>query len=55
MQPKKTLAERYKALTPAQQRVAGAHYIECAEQQAKRTRVLCWDEAITAAEELMRV
>jgi hypothetical protein len=55
MQPAKTLAERYNALTPALQHVAGARYIKLSEVQAKRTRELCWQEAITAAEELMRV
>jgi hypothetical protein len=49
----KTLAERYNALSPAQQKVAGARYLELAAQNQRRNAA--WQEAIEAAELVQRL
>jgi hypothetical protein len=48
------LAERYHALTPAQQKVAGARYLELAAQDHHH-RDAAWQEAIEAAELVQRL
>ena len=53
MEPK-TLAERFNALTPAQQQVASARYLELAAHDHQR-RNAAWQEAIAAAEQLQRL
>lgn len=49
---KLALAERWRALSPAQQKVAGARYLELAAAQDAHSRDRCWQEAIEAAEQL---
>jgi hypothetical protein len=44
------LAERYHALTPAQEKVAGARYLELVAENCRRSRDACWAEAIEEAE-----
>jgi hypothetical protein len=50
----KSLAERYNALTPAQQKVASARYLDLAAHNHQR-RSAAWAEAIETAEQLQRL